>query len=88
MLWLDIQADRILRAESNERPIALTGFAHKVFAAADLRVRAEHRNVRADTIARGTIATREHVCDHRGRRRLAVRARNGDVVAVVHQRAE
>ena len=54
----DVQAHRILRGKSNQRPVALIGFGHEILARARLGIGTQDRHVGADTKAGRAITAR------------------------------
>ena len=75
VLVVDVGHHRDRRPQHQERPIAFIRFRHHVLAASEPRVAAERAQPPADHRRRIQSAALEHQRNHRGRRRLAVRAR-------------
>ena len=85
MLAIDIRNHRQCRKQLEKRTIAFVRFGHHQLAAAEPRVAAKGAQPSANR--RRGIESRplQHERDHRCRRRLAVRARDGDGVTEPHQ---
>ena len=88
MLAIDVRNHRHRRRQPQERAIALVRFRHHVFAAAEPRVAAERAQPSPDDRRRIQSRPLEHEGDHRGRARLAVRARDRDAEPQPHQLRE
>ena len=89
MLFLDVQNERVLGMEKAQRAVALVAFRHEIFAARiPMRVRAEHRNFRADIMRRMQAAFAQDMRRHRRGRRLPMHARDDDSALARHDRGE
>ena len=81
---LHVAHDGDLRAQEQQASVALVGLGHQPFALAHAGVGADVVELAADDERRVKPALEQHVRDHRGRRRLAVRAGHGDTAPHRH----
>ena len=83
---LDVRDDGDVGMELEEGAVALVGLGDEVVACAGLGVRAEIRHLAADNDGRRDARRLERDAEHGGRRRLAVRAGDGDALVLIDER--
>ena len=88
MLGVDVRDDRDRRRELEERAVALVGFGDEILAAAETRAGADRLQAAADEDRGIEPALGEHERGEPRRRRLAVRARDGDPLLHAHELRE
>jgi hypothetical protein len=88
VLGVDVGDDRDRRRDVRERAVRLVRLDDHVVALAELRVRAEGVHLPADHRRRIEPGVGEEVRGERGRRRLPVRAGDGDAVLEPHELGE
>ena len=88
VLAIDVRHHGNRRRQLQERSVALVGLGNHVIAASEPRVAAERAEPAADHRGRIEPGALEHQRHHRRRRRLAMRAGDGDAVAQPHQLGE
>ena len=88
VLGVDVRDDGDRRREPQERAVALVGLGDEQVARAEARVRAERRHAPPTTTVGSKPGGAQHGRDERRRRRLAVRAGDGDAVLHAHQLGE
>ena len=88
VIAVDVRDHRDHRLQMQERCIAFVGFGDQVTARAQLCIAAGAVEQPADDERRIEIRFLEYRRDEAGGRRLAVRSRDGDAVAIAHQLAE
>ena len=82
---LDVRHNGNVRAQLQEGPVTLVRLGDEVAARTELCIRTKIRYLAADDDGRRYAHTVKCHADHRGGRRLAVRARDGDAVVLVDQ---
>ena len=82
---LDVGHHSDMRAQLEEGAVALVRLRDEVAARAELRIRPEVGHLTADDDGRRYADAVKSHADHRGRRRLAVRARDSDAVVLVDE---
>ncbi len=88
VVGLDVGHDACVRRQRQERAVALVGLGHEVGAGAEVRVAAALVELAADRERRVGAAVLQRHREHRGGRRLAVRAGDGDAAVALHQSRE
>ncbi len=88
MIGIDVRDDRDHRRQQQERAVGFIRFGDEILARTEARVSAGGNELAADDECGIEPGFGEHACGQRGRRRLAVRARDRDAAPEAHELAE
>ena len=86
VIVLDVRHNGDVGSQLEEGAVALICLGDEVTARAELRIRAEIGHLTADDDGRRHTHAVECYADHGGRRRLAVRACDGDAIVLIDER--